>query len=218
MRVLLSVLFLSSVLMSAGQSQTGQASFYGGKFHGRPTASGEIFDMNKLSAAHRTLPFGTMIKVTNLNNGQSVVVKVNDRGPFVDNRIVDLSFQAAKEIDMVNDGVVNVTLEVIQKDMVTQPEMGHDFFRIEVNRLKPTGYGVQVMSFAQTDNYVTFVEALREKYKSPTIILQSKMVNGQKVIGVILGQYGTRTEAEQFRKSLLVDFPDSYIIAYNKYH
>ncbi|WP_308708888.1 septal ring lytic transglycosylase RlpA family protein [Marinoscillum pacificum] len=213
--LLLTVFVTSSVI---AQTQTGQASFYGGQFHGRPTASGEVYDMEKMTAAHRTLPFGTMIRVTNTNNGKSVVVKVNDRGPFVDSRIVDLSFGAAKEIEMVNDGVVDVTLELVQKDLAPTPTVNNSFFHIEINRLKPAGYGVQIMSFAQTDNYVTFVEQLQKKYNSADIVLQSKMVNGQKVIGVILGQYGTRTEAESYRESLINDYPDSYIIEYSKFH
>ena len=218
MKLSLFTFLFTLALISTGQKQSGQASFYGGQFHGRPTASGEVFDMHKLTAAHRTLPFGTMIRVTNTSNNLSVVVKVNDRGPFVDNRIVDLSLQAAKEINMINDGVIDVTLEVIQNDISTAPDSEPAFFHIEVNRLKPTGYGIQIMSFAQTDNYVTFVERLQEKHQSKNIVLQSKMVNGQKVIGVILGQYESRNEAETFQKKLLADYPDSYIVEYSKYH
>ena len=218
MRLFLLLFTLLVSLFSIAQTQTGQASFYGGQFHGRPTASGEVYDMEKMTAAHKTLPFGTMIRVTNTNNGKSVVVKVNDRGPFVDSRIVDLSFGAAKEIEMVNDGVVDVTLELVQKDLAPTPTVNNSFFHIEISRLKPAGYGVQIMSFAQTDNYVTFVEQLQKKYKSADIVLQSKMVNGQKVIGVILGQFGTRSEAQSYRDSLANDYPDSYIIEYSKFH
>ncbi|MDP2807661.1 MAG: septal ring lytic transglycosylase RlpA family protein [bacterium] len=93
--------------------QLGLASFYGREFHGRKTANGEIFDMEAMTAAHRTLPFGTMVKVTNLKNEQSVVVKINDRGPFVEGRIIDLSQGAAKKIEI--DGVEQVRLEIIQQ-------------------------------------------------------------------------------------------------------
>ena len=92
----------------------GKASYYGKKFHGRKTASGEIFDMYKKTAAHRTLPLGTRIKVTNLENSKSVIVKINDRGPFVAGRILDLSYQAAKELDMLNQGVARVKIIVIK--------------------------------------------------------------------------------------------------------
>lgn len=91
--------------------QTGLASWYGRKFHGRTTASGESFDMNALTAAHRSLPLNCYIKVTNKSNGKSVVVKVNDRGPFHGNRVLDLSYGAAKQIGLTQKGVGNVTIE-----------------------------------------------------------------------------------------------------------
>jgi len=93
--------------------QQGLASYYGQEFHGRKTASGEVFDMQALTAAHRTLPFGTMVRVTNLKNNLSVTVKINDRGPFVEGRLIDLSQGAAKIIGI--DGVEQVRLEIIQQ-------------------------------------------------------------------------------------------------------
>lgn len=96
------------------KEQVGMASYYGAEFHGRPTASGEIFDMNALSCAHRTLPLGTKVRVTNLENGKSVILKVNDRGPFVDGRIIDLSRGAAEKLDMIQSGISIVKIEVIE--------------------------------------------------------------------------------------------------------
>ncbi len=90
----------------------GKASYYGTDFNGRRTASGEIFNMNHLTAAHRSLPFGTIVKVVNLKNGATAEVKINDRGPFVADRIIDLSQAAAEELDMISDGVVDVKLEI----------------------------------------------------------------------------------------------------------
>jgi rare lipoprotein A len=91
-------------------SETGMASFYADKYVGRKTSNGEKFKQNKLTAAHKTLPFGTKVKVTNLSNGQSVKVRINDRGPFIQGRIIDLSKKAAKKIDLVNEGVTKVTI------------------------------------------------------------------------------------------------------------
>ncbi|MDO9391421.1 MAG: septal ring lytic transglycosylase RlpA family protein, partial [bacterium] len=91
----------------------GLASYYGREFHGRKTANGETFDMEAMTAAHRTLPFGTMVRVTNLRTGQSVTVKINDRGPFVEGRMIDLSQGAARKIGI--DGVEPVRLEIIQQ-------------------------------------------------------------------------------------------------------
>ncbi len=92
-------------------TQSGTASWYGRQFHGRKTASGETFDMNGLTAAHRSLPLNCYIRVTNKNNGRSVVVKVNDRGPFHGNRVLDLSYGAAKQIGLTNAGTGNVNIE-----------------------------------------------------------------------------------------------------------
>ncbi len=95
--------------------QVGVASYYGEKFHGRKTANGETFNMYKLTAAHRVLPLGTMIRVTHLTNGRRVVVKVNDRGPFIEGRVLDLSFAAALELEMVSAGTAEVMIEIIQE-------------------------------------------------------------------------------------------------------
>ena len=92
-------------------SQTGAASWYGRQFHGRKTASGETFDMNAMTAAHRSLPLNCYIRVTNKNNGKSVVVKVNDRGPFHGNRVLDLSYGAAKQLGITNAGTAKVNIE-----------------------------------------------------------------------------------------------------------
>lgn len=91
----------------------GMASWYGKKYHGRPTASGEIFDMYRLTAAHKKLPLGTRVRVTNLKNRKRVVVKINDRGPFVRGRIIDLSYGAAKKIGMIEYGTVKVRIEIV---------------------------------------------------------------------------------------------------------
>lgn len=97
-----------------GWIQTGVASWYGPDFHGRQTASGEVYDMDGLTAAHQTLPFGTRIRVENLENGKSVVVRINDRGPFAKNRILDLSRRAARELDMIGPGTARVRITVLQ--------------------------------------------------------------------------------------------------------
>ena len=95
----------------SGSAETGKASWYGTQHHGRRTASGEPFDQHALTAAHRTLPFGTRVKVTNLNNQRSVVVRINDRGPFRRGRVIDLSRAAAEQLDLIRTGVAPVRLE-----------------------------------------------------------------------------------------------------------
>ena len=94
--------------------EEGLASWYGEPFHGRVTSSGETYDMHKFPAAHRDLPFGTIVRVRNRRNGKTVDVKINDRGPWVRGRIIDLSYAAAKRLDMVMDGVVPVRVEILK--------------------------------------------------------------------------------------------------------
>jgi rare lipoprotein A len=117
-----------------GYMEEGNASWYGNPFHGRRASDGEVYDMYKLTAAHRTLPFETMVRVTNLNNGKSTTVRITDRGPFVSNRIIDLSLAAAREIESVGPGVVPVRIEVLGNVDVTA-----GFFTVQVGAFKDRG-------------------------------------------------------------------------------
>lgn len=108
--ILISLLFMSGFEAFA-QRKSGVASYYGHRFHGRRTSDGSRYHRDSLTCAHRTLPFGTLVRVRNVNNGREVVVKVTDRGPFRRGGIVDLSYAAAKEIDMLSSGVVRVEVE-----------------------------------------------------------------------------------------------------------
>lgn len=105
----------TSTKKTTGKTEKGQASYYADKFHGCATASGEKYDKKKLTGAHRTLPFGTIVRVTNTANGKSVDVRINDRGPFKAGRIVDVSRAAAEKLDMIKAGVINCTMEVISQ-------------------------------------------------------------------------------------------------------
>ncbi|MGC3957121.1 MAG: septal ring lytic transglycosylase RlpA family protein [Verrucomicrobiota bacterium] len=100
-------------MLKTSKAETGVASYYGVPYHGRQTASGEVFNMNELTAAHPTLKFGTKVKVTHLANNRSVTVRINDRGPFVKGRVIDLSKAAAEELQMVRAGVAEVKIEVL---------------------------------------------------------------------------------------------------------
>lgn len=103
----------TAVVPQAFANTGGVASWYGPGFHGRTTANGERYDMYGMTAAHKSLKFGTMVKVTNQNNGKSVTVRINDRGPYVGGRVIDLSKRAAEAIDMVGPGTAPVTIEII---------------------------------------------------------------------------------------------------------
>ena len=121
---------LFAIILNAGQllaqydigyKETGKAAYYADKLRGRPTASGELYDKNAFTTAHKTLPFGTIIKVTNLSNNKTVTVKVNDRGPFQPGKMLDISRAAAEQIDLIKQGVAEVQLEVLGDDAITLP-------------------------------------------------------------------------------------------------
>ncbi len=162
-------LFFTGTISAA---ETGQASWYGGKFQGRQTANGEIFDTYKLTAAHKTLPFGTIVKVTNLHNNKSVEVRINDRGPFVEGRIIDLSKAAADAIDMTTRGVATVRLEIISSPG------GNDDGKAEISAAQSqaeadSGFIVQIASFSKLDNAENTLKKLYGYGFNPAIELSS---------------------------------------------
>jgi rare lipoprotein A len=103
----------NKTMLVASAGSVGTASYYGSEYHGKKTASGEVYNQYGLTAAHNSYKFGTRVKVTNISTGQSVVVRINDRGPFSGNRVIDLSYGAAKQIGMVNSGVAQVSMQVL---------------------------------------------------------------------------------------------------------
>ena len=107
-------LYRNSNNIQNGEILVGYASYYADKFHGKKTANGEIFNMHDYTAAHRNLPFGTILLVTNLENGKKIKVRVNDRGPFVAGRILDLSLQAAKDIGLIKSGITKVEIKILK--------------------------------------------------------------------------------------------------------
>ncbi len=126
LRTLLTITTALCFFCTPSKAQTeGLASYYANKFHGRRTSSGSTYDKNGYTCAHRTLPFGTMLKVTNLRNNKSTIVKVNDRGPFAHKRIIDLSYAAAKDIGLIGAGVAMVRIEKINSQNANEIELEH---------------------------------------------------------------------------------------------
>lgn len=182
LKLRISYLFVLVILLSscariqlpeATGIQTGMASWYGADFHGQPTASKEIYDMFDLTAAHRTLPFGTRVMVTNLKNGKSVEVRINDRGPFIRGRIIDLSYAAAQAIDMVKDGVVPVRLEVVEWGSGEQGFRPGDARRNLTIKTKGEIY-VQVGAFIKKENARRLRSQLLKKSFKKVIIVVFK--------------------------------------------
>ncbi len=121
---LFAIILLTPAAVQAQGSETGMGTYYADKYHGRPTASGELYDKFKFTAAHKTLPFGTMVRVTRLDNGRSVVVKVNDRGPFTPGRVIDVSRTAAEQLDLIRTGETRVRVEIVQGGTAGQTSGG----------------------------------------------------------------------------------------------
>ena len=224
-KLLFAFLFQFFVVLGLAQVQTGKASFYADKFDGSPTASGEKYRHNRLTAAHKSLPFGTKVRVTNLANNQTVDVIINDRGPYVDGRIIDLSKAAAEKLGFVNQGLADVKVEVIDAgdgktsdpsrtiDNVTVDEK--EFYDFKVSHLKPSGYGVQIGTYQELVNLMRLADNLKNSYKKQ-VTVQVKILNGIKYYGLILGQFSSRTKAEEFREELKKKFPDAFIVEYNR--
>jgi rare lipoprotein A len=224
-KLLLTVCCLVSLTLTFAQTQSGKASFYADKFEGAPTASGEKYRHSKLTAAHKTLPFGTKVRITNQANNKTVDVVINDRGPWVDNRIIDLSRSAAEKLGFVNQGLADVQIEVIDagdgKTSDPIKTVNHvsveekEFYDFKIERLAPKGFGVQIGTYQELVNLMRLSENLKSSYKKQ-VTVQVKVVNGVKYYGLILGQFGSRPKAEQFREQLRKKFPDAFIIEYNR--
>jgi rare lipoprotein A len=224
-RQLFAFIFCLSIVSVHAQVQTGKASFYADKFEGTPTASGEKYKHNKLTGAHKSLPFGTRVKITNVANNKTVEVTINDRGPWVENRIIDISKSAAERLDFINQGLAEVRLEVLDAgdgkqsdpaktiDQVSVDEK--EFYDFEISRLRPKGFGVQIGTYQELVNLMRLSENLKSSYKKQ-VTVQVKILNGVKYYGLILGQFSTRPKAEQFRENLRKKFPDAFIIEYNR--
>lgn len=226
MKKLLYVFVLQFLMMSAfAQTQTGKASFYADKFEGSPTASGEKYRHAKLTAAHKTLPFGTKVRVTNIANNQSVDVVVNDRGPYVDGRVIDLSKSAAEKLGFINQGLAEVKIEVIDAgngkskmemgpiDKVTVDEK--EFYDFEISRLNPKGFGVQIGTYQELVNLMRLADNLKNSYKKK-VSVQVKIISGVKYYSLVLGQFSTRTKADNFLGEVKKKFPDAFIAEFNR--
>jgi rare lipoprotein A len=155
-----------SIPPQAERVEVGWASWYGKDFHGRRTASGAVYDMYQLTAAHKALPLGTSAMVTHLDNGKSVLVTINDRGPFVRGRIIDLSYAAAQALGMVEEGVAKVRVEVVDKK-ATPPPLAEGPFTIQVGAFIDRANAVRLMAELQksyTDVSITEMKTAENTY------------------------------------------------------
>ncbi|MGD1076629.1 MAG: septal ring lytic transglycosylase RlpA family protein [Thermodesulfovibrionales bacterium] len=174
------------------EPRTAVASWYGPEFHGKPTASGEIFDMNSLSCAHRELPFGTILKVTNLSREKSVTCTINDRGPFVSGRDIDLSYAAAKEIGLLGAGTETVMVQNIGRDLR---------YVNEVRYVASSGpFTIQVGSFREMENARRLKAGLDLKYKA--VYVSETIIDETTFYRVRVGKFQRKEEAFSVARSL----------------
>lgn len=186
----------SPLRSSGGYAQTGIASWYGKKFHRKPTANGELYDMYALTAAHKILPMNTKVQVTNLENGRKVVVRINDRGPFVNNRIIDLSYTAAKKLDIVGPGTARVKVVAL----------GEEMHRI------PGEFYLQVGSFSIKPNAKYLYSKLKKMGYSGSRI-QKAHIEGDIFWRVQAGTFDSLSRARKARNELSDAYPNAFILA-----
>jgi rare lipoprotein A len=195
--------------------QCGKASWYGNKFHGRHTASGEIYDMHKFSAAHTTLPIPVFMKVTNLENGKSIVVRVNDRGPFHHDRIIDLSYAAATALGIAGQGLGNVEVRSLDYKGASAchsgagGEMASPSYTEEQNIVYANDYYIQVGAFLSMENLVKMKNKLKKNSIGPTVVHQfrkfGKIIHRLR-IGPLHKQHQVNSLAKQLDNAGFFDY------------
>jgi rare lipoprotein A len=198
---------------SAGFREEGEASWYGKKFHGRKTANGETYDMHQLTAAHKTLPFHTWVKVVNLDNRREVKVRINDRGPFHAGRVIDLSHAGARALGMVESGTARVTVEALGAAEIREING-----RPEPVLVKPKSYShgqfvVQVGSFKVKSNAVRLSKMMKKRHGRARVTVYDR---GDAVFyRVHVGDEKTIGDAMDLRAELeRQGYRDSFVVAY----
>jgi len=194
-------------------TETGYASFYADKFEGRLTASGEKYYHEKSTAAHKTLKFGTIVKVTNLSNNKTTAVRINDRGPHVKGRIIDLSKSAAEKLDFINKGLTRVKIEVIDNpfDPGSDSPSADGIYKINIKQVEGKGFGIQLASYGKLSNLAVKLEELPASIKQ-ALHIQVKNKGEHEIYRLISGFYKDKKEVEEQKKILENFFPDCFVI------
>ena len=212
--ILLFLFFYSSIVLLTScatyekypGSGYGVASWYGSEFHGRPTSSGEVFNMYALTCAHREYPFGTRLKVTNVSNNKSIDCLVNDRGPFVSGRDLDLSYAAAREIGLIGTGICRVRIEYMGRD---------GSYAKEVKYLVKVGpFTIQVGSFGEFSNALRLKTALELKYGG--VYVTEVEINGNRFYRVRIGKFRVNEEMLLLAQTLAQEGYTVFITRYEE--
>ena len=194
---------------SEGFRQRGIASWYGRDFHGKKTSNGEIYNMYAMTAAHKTLPLGTYVEVHNRENSRSIVVRINDRGPFVRGRIIDLSYTAAKDIGIVGPGTARVEVVALGRPASSAGSSASTYIQDDYYS---GNFTFQVGAFLNRDNAERQKRELAKKYKNAHITVYDR---GDRIFyRVRVGRFTTLEEAVQQEEILIQDgFPDAILVA-----
>lgn len=198
------------LLNAEGYAEEGTASWYGPDFHGRKTSNGEVYNMNAMTAAHKTLPMNVYVRVINQANGKETTVRINDRGPFVKGRVIDLSYAAAQEISMVGAGTAPVRVETLGY-REPGPRGAVATYRQPAS-YEAGPFNVQVGAFAMFENARRLAEELRRSYGDAAVV--EGWVAGKLFHRVRVGQFKTMAEAEQARVEFEAKgFRNSFVVA-----
>lgn len=196
-----------------GFVQFGKASWYGKKFHGRPTSSGEKYNMHERTAAHKTLPLGTHVKVTNLTNQKEVVVRINDRGPFVKGRIIDLSYAAAQGIGLTGPGTAEVKIVALGKEVEELKSPTGVKPVIETEDLNTGEFAVQVGAFKSKENATRLADRLRVIFDNVEVAIYHDRDHGT-MYRVWVSKSKTLTQAGEIEKKLEgMGFEGAFIVS-----
>lgn len=184
-------------VVRVGDTLSGRASWYGNEFHGKQTSSGEAYDMYAMTAAHKTLPMNTVVRVTNEETGSHTVVRINDRGPFVESRIIDLSYSAANELGMVHKGGTSVTLEVLG----FEPDEMRTIDMVALSKGPKesvlTSFFVQIGSFERFEG-ASYTKKKYADFQGYSAIIKDTEYNNKRLFRVWLGGFRSEEEARDF--------------------
>ncbi len=222
--------FSFSCFAQQKKTERGIASYYADCFQGRTTASGEVYSQDKLTAAHPTLPFNTTVRITNLSNQKQVVVRINDRGPFIGNRIIDLSKAAANTLGYIYAGLTKVKLEILklgepsfwkppvilaqEKPVIIQIDSLKEIKKdsvVATPLASDHGYGVQLMSFSSKDNWTLFQKKFQKSNKE-SIHCQEVTIHEKGYFRAIAGRFNTQQAAEDYKKTIQSLYPGCFVV------
>lgn len=186
-------------VVSVGESFEGRASWYGPDFHGKLTSNGETYNMWQMTAAHKTLPMNTVVRVTNKDNGRSVVVRINDRGPFVNTRIIDLSKKAASELDMIKTGTAPVRLEILGFNKKGVTKVTKTSIQKDMKEQVVGKYALQIGSFSKIEGAISTQERYNNASGRYKTVIKDVDNGEQRLFKVLLTGFQSEEEARDYK-------------------